>query len=41
MLKLFIISLMFAALLLGAAYMLYTIIKEIIDCMPDYRDEED
>jgi len=41
MLKLFIISLMFAALLLGIAYVLYIIIKDIIDCMPDYRDEED
>ena len=41
MLKLFIISVMFAALLLGMAYVLYTIVKDIIDCMPDYRDEED
>ncbi len=41
MLKLFFISLMFAALLLGIGYVLYTIIKDIIDCMPDYRDEED
>lgn len=41
MLKLFFISVMFAALLLGIAYVLYIIIKDIIDCMPDYRDEED
>lgn len=41
MLKAFAIGLMFAALLLGVAYMLYVVVKDIIDCMPDYKDEED
>jgi len=41
MLKALAIGLMFAALLIGVAYMLYVIVKDIIDCMPDYRDEED
>lgn len=41
MIKAIAVGLMFAALLLGAAYMLFVIIKDIIDCLPDYRDEED
>ncbi len=41
MLKLFAISVLFAAILLGIGLLVYLIFKYMIDCMPDYDDEED
>jgi hypothetical protein len=41
MLKLFAISILFAAVLLCIAILVYMAVKHLIDCMPDYDDEED
>ena len=41
MLKLFAISVLFAAILAGIGFLAYLIFKYLIDVMPDYDDEED
>jgi phage shock protein PspC (stress-responsive transcriptional regulator) len=41
MLKLFAISVLFAAVLLCIGLLAYMIFKYLIDVMPDYDDEED
>jgi hypothetical protein len=41
MLKLFAISVLFASILVCIAILVYLIFKYMIDCMPDYDDEED
>lgn len=41
MLKAIAIGLLFAAFIAGCAFVLYVLIRQVIDCLPDPDDEEE